>query len=173
MPAREGGRARSRSDRDAAKHKPHRTEDRFYKAKHDAQHACEDLRSRIRRSHIHDAVRKELLSAVDSADARINDVSPTRSHPGSALKDITKEVGHLTVAEIWLAAADRVLMRLGANGPRSARTRIEAEVDSVMWHVRAGLWDGRLTSTVARLQRAVQDAECHAANGSHAVRQAG
>lgn len=173
MPARDSGRTRSRSDRDAAKHKPHRTEDRFYKAKHDAQHACEDLRSRIRRSQIHEVVRKELLTAVDAAETRINEVSPTRSHPGAELRNITKEVGHLTVAEVWLAAADRVLVRLGGNGPRSARTRVEEEVDSVMWHVRAGAWDGRLTATVTRLQRAVQDAEAHAANGSHSVRQAG
>lgn len=167
------GRGKSRADRDAAKHKPHRTEDRFYKAKHDAQHACEDLRARIHRSHIHEAVRKELLAAVVAAQSRINDVTPTRSHPGAQLRDITKEVGHLTIAENWLAAADRVMARLGGNGPRSARARVEEEVDSVMWHVRAGVWDGRLTATVTRLQRAVQDAESHAANGSHAVRQAG
>lgn len=184
-PSRENGRGKSRADRDAAKHKPHRTEDRFYKAKHDAQHACEDLRARIRRSQIHEAVRKELVSAVDAAESRINDVSPTRSHPGAQLRDITKEVGHLAIAENWLAAADRVMGRLGGNGPRSARARVEEEVDAVMWHIRAGVWDGRLTASVTRLQQAVQDAENHAAHAhqaaparhavapSHSVRQAG
>jgi len=164
MPPRENGRERSRADRDAAKHKPHRTEERFYKAKHDAQHACEELRARIQRSSIHEAVRKQLLAAVASAESRINEVTLTRSHPGAQLRDLTKEVSHLQVAETWLAASDRVLSRLGANGPRSARARVEQEVDTVMWHVRAGEWDGRLTAAVTGLQQAVQDAEAHAAH---------
>jgi len=163
MPPRENGRERSRADRDAAKHKPHRTEERFYKAKHDAQHACEELRARIQRSAIHEAVRKELLSAVASAESRINEVSLTRSHPGSQLRDLTKEVGHLQVAETWLAGADRVLSRLGSDGPRTPRAVVEQEVDTVMWHIRAGEWDGRLTAAVTGLQQAVQDAEAHAA----------
>jgi hypothetical protein len=163
MPPRENGRERSRADRDAAKHKPHRTEERFYKAKHDAQHACEALRARIQRSAIHEAVRKELLAAVGAAESRINEVSLTRSHPGSELRDLTKEVGHLQVAETWLAGADRVLSRLGPDGPRTPRAVVEQEVDTVMWHVRAGEWDGRLTAAVTGLQQAVQDAEAHAA----------
>jgi hypothetical protein len=167
MPPRENGRERSRADRDAAKHKPHRTEERFYKAKHDAQHACEELRARIQRSHIHDAVRKELMEAVSSAESQINDVTPSRSHPGAQLRELTKEVGHLQVAETWLAGADRVLVRLGADGPRSARARLEEEVDTVMWHVRAGEWDGRLTAAVTGLQQAVKDAEAHAAHVAH------
>ena len=164
MPPRENGRERSRADRDAAKHKPHRTEERFYKAKHDAQHACEELRARIQRSHIHDAVRKELLDAVATAESRINEVTLTRSHPGAQLRDLTKGVSHLQVAETWVAASDRVLARLGSDGPRSARARVEQEVDTVMWHVRAGEWDGRLTAAVTGLQQAVQDAEAHAAH---------
>ena len=163
MPPRENGRERSRADRDAAKHKPHRTEERFYKAKHDAQHACEELRARIQRSAIHEAVRKELLGAVASAESRINEVSLTRSHPGSQLRDLTKEVGPLQVAETWLAGADRVLSRLGPDGPRTPRAVVEQEVDTVMWHIRAGEWDGRLTAAVTGLQQAVQDAEAHAA----------
>lgn len=163
MPPRENGREKSRADRDAAKHKPHRTEDRFYKAKHDAQRACEDLRSRIKRSHIHDAVRKELLSAVAEAESRISDVSPTRSHPGAALRELSKEISHLQVAENWLAAADRVLDRLGPDGPKSHRAAVEEGVDTVMWHVRAGQWDGRLTASVTQLQSIVQEAENHAA----------
>lgn len=166
MPPRENGREKSRAERDAAKHKPHRTEDRFYKAKHDAQHACEDLRSSIKRSHIHDAVRKELLSAVAQAESLINEVTPTRSHPGAELRELTKEVGHLQIAENWLAAADRVLDRLGPNGPKSQRSAVEEGVDTVMWHVRAGEWDGRLTATVTQLQKVVQEAETHAANSA-------
>jgi len=174
MTPRENGRERSRADRDAAKHKPHRTEERFYKAKRDAHHACEELRVRIQRSHIHEAVRKELLDAVAAAESQINDVSLTRSHPGAQLRELTKEVGHLQVAETWLAGADRVLTRLAANGgagtsgapsaPRAPRARVEQEVDTVMWHVRAGEWDGRLTAAVTGLQQAVQDAETHAAH---------
>jgi len=164
MPTRENGNGKSRAERDAAKHKPHRTEERFYKAKHDAQHACEDLRARIQRSNIHEAVRKEMLAAVSSAESQINDVSPTRSHPGSQLREITKQVGHLQVAETWLAASDRVLGRLGPDGPRSPQAAIEEAVDTVMWHIRAGEWDGRLTPAVTELQRAVQEAEVHAAH---------
>lgn len=164
MPPRENGRERSRAERDAAKHKPHRTEERFYKAKHDAQHACEELRARIQRSNLHEAVRKELLAAVASAESRINEVSLTRSHPGAQLREVTKEVGHLQVAEMWLAAADRVLARLGHDGPRSSRAVIEQEVDTVMWHIRAGEWDGRLTAAVTGLQQAVQEAEVHASH---------
>lgn len=163
MPPRENGRERSRADRDAAKHKPHRTEERFYKAKKDAQHACEELRARIQRSQIHDAVRKELLDAVASAESQIADVSLTRSHPGAELRELTKEVGHLQVAETWLAGADRVLNRLGSDGPRSQRAAVEEQVDTVMWHVRAGEWDGRLTAAVTGLQQAVQEGEVHAA----------
>ena len=170
MPTRENGRAKSRAERDAAKHKPHRTEDRFYKAKHDAQHACEDLRARIQRSHIHAAVRKELLAAVSRAEARINDVTLTRSHPGAHLRELTKEVGHLQVAENWLAAADRVLERLGPNGAKAQRSAVEEGVDTVMWHIRAGEWNGQLTAAVTGLQRIVQDAETLAANS---IQQAG
>ena len=166
MPPRENGREKSRTERDAAKHKPHRTEDRFYKAKHDAQHACENLRSSIKRSHIHDAVRKELLGAVAEAESRISEVTLTRSHPGAELRELSKEVGHLQVAENWLAAADRVLDRLGPNGPKSQRVAIEEGVDTVMWHVRAGEWDGRLTASVTQLQKIVQEAETHAANST-------
>jgi len=168
MPSREIGNGKSRAERDAAKHKPHRTEERFYKAKHDAQHACEDLRAKIQRSNIHDAVRKELLSALGSAESQINEVTPTRSHPGSQLREITKQVGHLQVAENWLAASDRVMNRLGPDGPRFPRAALEEAVDTVMWHIRAGEWDGRLTPAVTELQRAVQEAEAQAA-----LRQAG
>lgn len=170
MPTRDNGRAKSRADRDAAKHKPHRTEDRFYKAKHDAQHACEELRARIQRSHIHAAVRKELLAAVAQAEADITAVTPTRSHPGAQLRLLTKEVGHLQIAESWLAAADRVLERLGPNGSKGVRTSVEEGIDTVMWHVRAGEWNGQLTAAVTGLQRIVQEAEVHASNS---IQQAG
>ena len=103
---------------------------RFYKAKHDAQHACEDLRAKIQRSNIHDAVRHELFRAVDAAESQISEVALTRSHPGSRLRDITKDVGHVQVAETWLAAADRVLGRLGPDGPRSLRVAIDEAVDT-------------------------------------------
>ncbi len=136
MSDRENGKHKSRAQRDAAKHKPHRTKDRFYKAKHDAQHACEDLRAKIQRSNIHDAVRHELLRAVDAAgvsdqrgciDAVAPGFTPARHHGTSAI---------LQVAETWLAAADRVLGRLGPDGPRSSRVAIDEAVDTVMWHIR-------------------------------------
>ena len=160
MSDRENGKHKSRAQRDAAKHKPHRTQDRFYKAKHDAQHACEDLRAKIQRSNIHDAVRYELLRAVDAAESQISEVELTRSHPGSRLRDITKDVGHVRVAETWLP-------------PRTAFSAASAP-----WCDRRGLpstkqrhrdvahqgreWDGRLTPAVTELQRAVQEAEAGA-----------
>jgi len=105
---------------------------------------------------------------LGSAESQINEVTPTRSHPGSQLREITKQVGHLQVAENWLAASDRVMNRLGPDGPRSRRAALEEAVDTVMWHIRAGEWDGRLTAAVTQLQKAVQEAEAHAA-----LRQAG
>ncbi len=148
---------------------PHRTQDRFYKAKHDAQHACEDLRAKIQRSNIHDAVRHELLRAVDAAESQINEVALTRSHPGSRLRDITKDVGHLQVAETWLLPPRTAFSAASApDGPRSSRTAIDEAVDTVMWHIRVCEWDGRPTPAVTELQRAVQEAEAQAA-----LRQAG
>ena len=58
--------------------------------------------------------------------------------------------------------------RLGPDGPRSSRVAIDEAADTVMWHIRAGEWDGRLTPAVTELQRAVQEAEAQAA-----LRQAG
>jgi hypothetical protein len=54
--------------------------------------------------------------------------------------------------------------RLGPDGPRFPRAALEEAVDTVMWHIRAGEWDGRLTPAVTELQRAVQDAETYAAH---------
>ena len=110
----------------------------------------------------------EQRAAVDAAESQISEVALTRSHPGSRLRDIAKDIGHLQVAETWLAAADRVLGRLGPDGPRSSRVAIDEAADTVMWHIRAGEWVGRLTPAITELQRAVQEAEAQAA-----LRQAG
>lgn len=153
---------RSRLSRAAAKHKPHRSEDRFFSAKSDAKNACEELAAVIRRSAIHEVMKKDLLEAVNRAQGLITSITPTESHPGAELRELTKQVGHLRLAETWVAAADRVLSRLNGSGPGDVRANVEQAQDTVMWCVRAEHWDGQLTSAVSALEKAVKEAEVHA-----------
>jgi hypothetical protein len=67
------------------------------------------------------------------------------------------------LAHTWVAAGERVLGRLGANGAKGLRDAVVESQDSVMWCVRAGHWDGQLTSTVTALEVCVKEAEVHAA----------
>ncbi len=153
---------RSRLSRNAAKHKPHRTEERFFAARGDARHACEELRSIIRRSSIHDAMKHDLLTAVARAEARLSGLTPTASHPGASAKEIGKHVGHLRIAEVWIAAADRVLGRMSGAGPTALRRELEERQEAVMWCVRAEKWDGHLTAAVTQLEVTVKEAEVYA-----------
>lgn len=153
---------RSRLSRAEAKHKPHRTEDRFFSAKSDAKTACEELTAVIRRSAIHDVMKQDLLSAVERAQGQITAITPTVSHPGAELRELTKQVQHLQVAENWVAAADRVLARLNGSGPVPVRAAVEEAQDTVMWCVRADEWNGQLTAAVSALEKAVKEAEVHA-----------
>ena len=152
----------SRLTRAEAKHKPHRSQERFFAARNDARARCESLRTAIRKSHIHTVVREELLAAVDRAEDLVKSVEPTQSHPGAEIKQLAKEIEHLTLAEQWVAASDRVLSRLNGQGPIDLRKNLEQAQEAVMWCVRANEWNGQLTAAGTQLQDAVREAEVHA-----------
>jgi hypothetical protein len=153
----------SRTSRIEAKYKGHRSEDRFFAARNDAKQACENLRTAIRKSQIHTVMRDELLQAADRAEALVKGVEPTQIHPGAEIRQLAKEIEHLQLAEQWVAAADRVLNRLGTEGPAAARSDLEQAQDAVMWCVRAGEWNGQLTAAGTQLQKVVAEGEIHAA----------
>jgi len=152
----------SRLTRAEAKHKPHRSEDRFFAARHDAKAQCETLRATIRKSGIHTVMRDELLVAVDRAESLLKSVEPTQSHPGAEIRQLSKEIGHLMLAEQWVAAADRVLGRLNGHGPANLRQQLLEAQEAVMWCVRAHEWNGQLTAAGTQLQEVVGEAEVHA-----------
>lgn len=156
----------TRESRLAAKHRPHRSEDRFFAAKTAARHACEELTQSIRRSHIHDVMKSALLMAVGRAENRLQHIAPTSDHPGAEVKALTKEVAHLQLAETWIAAGDRVISRLGPVNSSGVRTAVEEAQDAVIWCVKADRWNGDLTIAVSQLQSAVQDAEVHASRAA-------
>jgi hypothetical protein len=153
----------SRLSRIAAKKVPHRSSDRLFAAKSSAKTMCEDLIHDVRRSAVHEAVRIDFLDAIDHVQHRLHDISPDVPHAASWVRDFAKEISHLQVAHTWVAAAERVLGRLGAHGPKGMRDALVESQDSVMWCVRAGHWDGQLTSAVTGLEACVKDAEVHAA----------
>ena len=152
----------SRLARTAAKEVPHRTTDRFFAAKSAVRSSCEDLVHDVRRSHLHDSMKADLLRAVDRIERELHDISATEDGGRTRLVEIDKELQHLRMAEKWVAASERVLTRLGTNGPKATRDELLEAQDSVMWCVRAHVWNGQLTSSLARLQRVVQDAEVRA-----------
>ncbi len=152
----------SRLTRAEAKHKPHRSEDRFFAARNDAKAQCETLKATIRKSSIHSVMREELLAAVDRAENLVKSVEPTQSHPGAEIRQLSKEIGHLTLAEQWVAAADRVLGRLNGHGPRDLKAKLEEAQEAVMWCVRANEWNGKLTAAGTQLREQVREAEIHA-----------
>ena len=108
-------------------------------------------------------MRDELLQAADRAEALVKGVEPTQIHPGAEIRQLAKEIEHLQLAEQWVAAADRVLNRLGTEGPAAARSDLEQAQDAVMWCVRAGEWNGQLTAAGTQLQKVVAEGEIHAA----------
>jgi hypothetical protein len=153
----------SRLSRTAAKKVPHRSSDRLFAAKAAAKTMCEDLIHDVRRSAVHEAVRIDFLDAIDQVQHRLHDISPDVPHAASMVRDFTKEISHLQVAHTWVAAAERVLGRLGAHRPKGLRDSLVESQESVMWCVRAGHWDGQMTSAVTALEVVVKDAEVHAA----------
>jgi hypothetical protein len=156
-------RTSSRTSRIEAKYKGNRSEARFFAARNSAKESCENLRTAIRKSHIHSVMRGELLEATDRAEALVKEVEPTQIHPGAEIRQLAKEIEHLQLAEQWVAAADRVLARLGTQGPAQSRTELEEAQEAVMWCVRANEWNGQLTAAGTQLQKVVAEAEIHAA----------
>lgn len=153
----------SRTSRIEAKYKGNRSEDRFFAARNNAKAACDNLRTAIRKSQIHTVMKDELLQAADRAEALVKSVEPTQVHPGAEIRQLAKEIEHLQLAETWVAAADRVLSRLGTDGPAQSRSELEQAQEAVMWCVRANEWNGQLTAAGTQLQKVVADAEVHAA----------
>lgn len=157
----------SRLTRTEAKNKPHRSEDRFFAARHSATTRCQNLRATIRKSHIHSVMRNELLEAVDQAENSIKLVAPTQSHPGAEIRKLSKQIGHLVSAQQWVAAAERVLGRFKGSGPGELRARLEEAQEAVMWCVRAKAWNGQLTAAGSQLRHRVREAEVHASRTAY------
>ena len=64
----------SRLARTAAKEVPHRTTDRFFAAKSAVRSSCEDLVHDVRRSHLHESMKGDLLRAVDRIERELHDI---------------------------------------------------------------------------------------------------
>ena len=111
-------------------------------------------------------MRVDFLLAVDRAEAEVKSVEPTQIHPGAEIRQLAKDIEHLQLAEQWVAAADRVLSRLGASGPAKIRSELEEAQEAVMWCVRANEWSGKLTAAGTQLRKVVAEAEIHAARVS-------
>lgn len=152
---------KSRLSRTAAKEVPHRKSDRFFAAKGEVKASCEQLTLDVKRSALHDAMKTDLLQAVDRVNQLVHDVTEDTPGGRNEMVELEKQVEHLLVAEKWANAAARVLDRLGAGDRESRDTVLEAQ-DAVMWCVRADQWDGQLTAALAVLTTAVQEAEANA-----------
>lgn len=157
---------RNRLSRLAAKEVPHRQDSRLFAAKSSVTTAIEDLTTVVRKAHIHDAARNDLLGALQRAEHQLHDITPSTSGATGAVKDLAKQVDHLQLAEKWIAGSTRVLERLGANGAKATRDLLEERQESVLWCVRAAHWDGDLTTAVKQLQQATQEAEAQAARAT-------
>jgi hypothetical protein len=154
---------RNRLTRTAAKQVPHRSHERFYAARADVKRACEDLIHLLRMSTAHQVVISDFMTAVMRVEHDLHALAPDEPKVTSAVREMGKEVQHLQVAQTWVAAADRVLDRLGTRAPHGQRDALLEARERVMWCVRAQHWDGELTSTTTQLQSLVQDAEATAA----------
>lgn len=153
----------NRLTRIAAKEVPHRTDERFFAAKADVKKACEDLIHELRTSAAHPPMVADLATAVNRMQKQLKDMTPDVPKASSEVRDMAKEVQHLQLAETWVSATERVLTRLGAACSHEMRDALLEAQDTVMWCVRAQVWDGELTAAVTKLQKLVQDAEVQAA----------
>lgn len=153
----------NRLSRVAAKEVPHRSDERFFAAKSAVRTQCEDLLHDLRRSSAHAPMIADLTSAVDRVEHKLKDISPETPKATSAVKELSKEVQHLALAENWVSAAERVLGRMGANGSSALRSQVQEAQDTVMWCVRADHWDGQLTAAITALEKVVKEAEAAAA----------
>ena len=153
----------NRLSRTAAKEVPHRQDERFFAAKADVKKACEDLLHDLRHSSAHPPMVTDLTTAVNRMQQQLKDITPDEPKASSAVRDMGKEVQHLQLAHTWVSATERVLTRLGSNGPQGMRDGLLEAQDTVMWNVRAQHWDGDLTGAITALQKLVQEAEAAAA----------
>ena len=153
----------SRLARIAAKEVPHRKSDRFFAAKSNAKAACEQLALDVRRSQLREATQAEILRAVERVQQSLHDITLDTADARAQVVDIDKEIQHLQLAEKWVAASERVQLRLGTNGSTALRDSVMEAEETVMWCVRAEHWNGKLTSSLALLEKVVREAEAQAA----------
>lgn len=151
----------NRLARTAAKEVPHRKADRFFAAKTDLRNSCEDLLKDVQMAPLHDAMRKDLTDAVKRVDREAQELGPDVSGARNTIVDLGKQVQHLALANKWVSNAQRVLDKLGSGAKATRDALLEAQ-DSVMWHVRADIWDGQLTAALSNLKALVQEAETEA-----------
>ncbi|CAB4867865.1 unannotated protein [freshwater metagenome] len=156
----------TRLARTAAKEVPHRKSDRFFAARAEAKADCEQLIVDVRRSHLHEATRVELLSAAERVQRELLAISLDTPDARNAVVDLDKQLKHLQLAEKWVVAAQRVMDRLGENGSKSVRDGVLEAQDTVMWCVRADHWNGKLTASLTVLEEVVREAEVHAARSA-------
>jgi hypothetical protein len=152
----------NRLTRIAAKEVPHRTDERLFAAKADVKKACEDLLHDLRHSSAHEPMVADLATAVNRVLQQLKDITPDIPKASSEVKEMSKEVQHLQLAETWVSSAERVLTRLGSGAPKEMRDGLLEAQDTVMWCVRAQHWDGQLTAAVTQLQNLVKEAEANA-----------
>ena len=157
------GRTRNRLSRIAKKQVPHRGDHRFFAAKAHVRAECESLQHDLRHSCAHPPVLSEFRQALDAVEVALHDLGPHDPGAKDEVREMTTLVQHLRLAETWVTASERVLIRLGARATHAQRTELEEARESVMWCVRAGHWDGQLTATISILQRCVLNAEARAA----------
>ncbi len=156
----------NRLSRIAAKEVPHRSDERFFAAKSDVKRACEDLLHDLRGCSARPAMVTDLTVAVTRMQQQLKDFSPDEPKASTAMRDMGKEVSHLSSAQTWVSAAERVLVRLGSGTSHSTRDGLLEAQDAVMWCVRAQHWDGELTAATKQLEQLVKDAEAQASRVS-------
>lgn len=156
----------NRLSRIAAKEVPHRTDERFFAARSDVKRACEEFRHDLRGCQATEAMITDLTTAVARVEQQVKDVAVDEPKAASILRDMTKEMQRLHLAQTWVCSAERVLTRLGAGAPVRLRDSLQEAQESVMWCVRAQRWDGELTGATKRLEQSVKEAEAHAARVS-------
>jgi len=154
---------KNRLSRVAAKQVPHRSDERFFSARTDVKSACEDFLHVLRNSSASPPMVADLETAVKRVEAQLKDISPDEPKASSAVRDMSKEVQHLQVAETWVSATERVLTRLGDSVTHEMRDGLLEAQDTVMWCVRAQHWDGELVAATKKLEGLVKEAEVQAA----------
>lgn len=157
------GRTRNRLSRIAKKRVPHRGDHRFFAAKAHVRSECESLQHDLRHSCAHPPVIADFLHALETVETVLHDLGPHDPGARDEVRELTKLVQHLRLAETWVTASERVSMRLGVHATHDQRIGIEESREAVVWCVRAGHWDGQLTAAIGSLQRIVLEAEARAA----------